>query len=183
MKRVGVFVIIVVAVTLVVQFVYFTSIASQTKKIYNNMLSRKTNSALANSVRIPYFSRIEEFEKKRYSKFRCVGNDNSKDNYQDRACVFMNVCYDKQDHLFKFYRHTPRPVLADSWDGYLHNFRQKDNTSFVRLTYFDGQAWAPEVVQDAMPTTDVVLHSKLHVLFRHWIPEYMNLGVSRIIAY
>jgi hypothetical protein len=38
-------------------------------------------------------------------------------------------------------------------------------------------SWAPDVVEGSyLPTQDVVHLKELHILHRHWIPEYFNLG-------
>ncbi|KAL0480174.1 hypothetical protein AKO1_004955, partial [Acrasis kona] len=50
----------------------------------------------------------------RYSKFRCVGDDNDEGGALSRICLFFNICYNKLDKQWTFYQKTlERPVLYE----------------------------------------------------------------------
>lgn len=143
--------------------------------------SQSIESLLDRSVNIPYSSGLVDKIRgsqypHQYSRFRCIGDDNSDLASADRACVFMNLCYDRYTETFNYYRKNKRPVLYDAHKGLIYDFKSYAY-GFVYLTYFEHHAWAPHVIEDTLPSQDVTHIKRLHVLFRHWIPQYMNLGV------
>jgi hypothetical protein len=88
----------------------------------------KSRTMLERSVRIKYLAKKDpSIAGKRHSKHRCVGNQNSINDYPDRTCLFMNICYDKVQQNWNYYRIHPRPILYDAVSGPIYNFTGTPN--------------------------------------------------------
>jgi hypothetical protein len=132
-------------------------------------------SILNKSIHIPYHSRTKKHE---YSRFRCIGDDNSADSIamDDRTCVFMNICYHTPTKTWNYYSRNKRIIIFDKVRGPIRDFSQDDH-GYAIITYFNLFHWAPKIVTKKLPQDRITL-SDLHVLFRHWIPDHgpVNLG-------
>lgn len=115
---------------------------------------------------------------RRYSHFRCFGEENSVEGFPERACSFENVCYKVDDRQIYFYRRKglARPVLYDSVSGEKFDFIDGDH-GFVNLNIW--QSFGPHM-QDGIcpaassPNTTLVLE-KTHFLWSNWAVDD-NLG-------
>ncbi|KAI8621953.1 hypothetical protein BC830DRAFT_1163288 [Chytriomyces sp. MP71] len=126
---------------------------------------------------------------RRFSHFRCIGNDNDPDGRRERICLFENVCYSLEKDEFTYHiRNTSRkPILFDSRNGERFDFWESNlngrdyKVGFVALSGFtEGSTdWAPLVSVSpspavTSPSTTVTLNS-LHSIFQLAVHDD-NLG-------
>ncbi|KAJ3411854.1 hypothetical protein HDV05_001643 [Chytridiales sp. JEL 0842] len=132
---------------------------------------------------------------RRYSRFRCVGDDNRVEAHQERICVFENMCYRMSTGVYEFYQPKEgptSPILYDSKRGERHSF-EDDGHGFVALwqtlDIFQAtkeNSFAPVIVKGVSPAAasgsenpegvnSRIIMEKFHVLYSHWAPDD-NLG-------
>jgi len=111
------------------------------------------------------------------STWKCSGNMNYQSEWRWRTCVFKNICYDKKNKRFEFYR-TPgspkRPILFEPKLGHIYDFNI-DNHGFVSLISRPNnhQSWGPTIVEKFLPSSDRIPYlDQAHVLFMHWYAPY-----------
>ena len=123
----------------------------------------------------------------RFSRWRCVGGLEDVENFEHRACVFEDVCYDVAASDFLFYAHsangTAAPVIFDHRRGSQHKFRQRVsdgdpvNADFVALSkwvaYRQRYSWSPRIVAGPVPRRHRALDG-LTALSAPFVPT--NLG-------
>ncbi|CAF1225483.1 unnamed protein product [Didymodactylos carnosus] len=133
-------------------------------------------------ISIPYFrSRLNS--SRRYSKFRCAGNDNHLRSWQQRVCVFNNICYNVNNQHFEYYRYPqiqPKPVFFDAAKRMLTEFSPNgDGKGFVLYSISRTPrwvfTWAPFMIDTAVPTENVTRLSNLHTLWKVSTNDY-NIG-------
>ncbi|KAJ3212672.1 hypothetical protein HDU82_007750 [Entophlyctis luteolus] len=120
---------------------------------------------------------------RRFSHFRCLGDDNNIDGRAERACVFENVCYDVEGKEWLYYSRPDtklKPILFDSVRGERFGFWE-EGLGFIGLSGFTQGAtdWGPTVRQSASPastspSTTAILKTA-HALF-HLAVHDDNLG-------
>ena len=114
-----------------------------------------------------------------FSKFRCTGDENNIDAWSDRLCVLNNICYNVQIQRFEYFRRLRNPKLPlfyDSKRGMLTEFsNNKDGTGFLSLTSRGAHSWAPFIVDQSCPSTNVTWLSNLHTLWRGYFDD-TNFG-------
>ncbi|KAI8823328.1 hypothetical protein BJ741DRAFT_634421 [Chytriomyces cf. hyalinus JEL632] len=159
----------------------------------NNLLQLSTNTHFnARSVRISRdpaaaAANTVSVNSRRYSHFRCVGDDNNPEGRRERICVFENVCYDTTNSQWTYHvrgNSSRKPVLFDATNGERLEFyesRQDYQVGFVALSGFtEGSTdWWPTISTSPSPAvlspeTTVVLDN-LHALF-HLAVHDDNLG-------
>ena len=123
----------------------------------------------------------------RFSRWRCVGGLEDVENFEHRACVFEDVCYDVAASDFLFYTRsgngTSAPVIFDHRRGSQHKFRQRVSdgdpvdADFVPLSkwvaYRQRHSWSPRVVAGPVPARHRALDG-LTALSAPFVPT--NLG-------
>ena len=131
-----------------------------------------------------FFKADPSSKKNSYSSFRCVGNDNDAvgDDYNNRLCVFMNVCYSVDTKKIHYYRRSPKPILFDMKHGRMYNFTNNGRNivamhSAATLLGAHQYSWAPTISEGAVPTEKDV-HRLSGQLFSLWTPGHadMNFG-------
>ena len=121
-----------------------------------------------------------------YSRWRCVGNLEDIDDFEYRACVFSNVCYEVSSADFVFFtasNSTTPPIIYDHRKGEQHTFRQRRATGsaidadFVALSkwvpYRPRLSWSPRIEAGPLPSSRTML-SGLTALSAPFVPT--NLG-------
>ncbi|KAJ3143138.1 hypothetical protein HK100_008257 [Physocladia obscura] len=142
------------------------------------------------SVRLPspLSANISDFRNttknsRRFSHFRCLGDDNNIDGRGERACIFENVCYDlsKKEWAYHVRPDTPRkPILFDSSRGLQYDFWH-EGLGFIGLSGFTqgGTDWGPTIYQSQSPAVtspaNTLIMEKMHAIF-HLAVHDDNLG-------
>ncbi|KAJ3028263.1 UNVERIFIED_CONTAM: hypothetical protein HDU68_002070 [Siphonaria sp. JEL0065] len=120
---------------------------------------------------------------RRFSHFRCAGDDNDIDRRGERICVFENVCYNLQHKQWNYFVRPDtqrKPILFDMYRGERFDFWE-EGLGFVALSGFTQGStdWAP-IVQTmpspayVSPSTTITLQN-LHAIF-HLAVHDDNLG-------
>ena len=124
-----------------------------------------------------------------YSSWRCVGNLEEISDFEHRACVFSDVCYDTVSSDFLFFaapNNASPPVLYDHRRGERRTFRHRvangdgDEADFVSLSkqvpYRQRLSWSPRVVYEPVPAREpsTTTLPGLHALSAPFVPT--NLG-------
>lgn len=123
----------------------------------------------------------------RFSRWRCVGGLEEVEEFEHRACVFEDVCYDIATADFLYYARSANgslsPVIFDHRRGSQHKFRQRRSegdpvdADFVPLSkwvpYRQRHSWSPRVVAGPIPPRHRTLDG-LTALSAPFVPT--NLG-------
>ncbi|KAI9340408.1 hypothetical protein DFJ73DRAFT_762619 [Zopfochytrium polystomum] len=155
----------------------------------SNLLRLKNQPFHMRTVRIPHPLHIDDGVKpapsapptnsRRFSHFRCFGDENSVEGYTERGCSFENVCYNLESRTIQFYRRPgipPRPVLFDAVKGERYQFEDEGH-GFVNLQLWE--SFGPIMVDNicpaaATPDSTLVL-TQPHFLWSNWARDD-NLG-------
>ena len=131
----------------------------------NYLIGFNTNITLDYNVRNIVSHKFVTNTSSKYSKFRCTGDENNINAWQNRLCIFNNICYNVKKDQFEYYRRLRKsqsPLFYDSKLGMLQDFGNK----FLSLTLRGGQPWSPVVVNQSCPQTNITWLSNLHTLWR-----------------
>jgi hypothetical protein len=111
------------------------------------------------------------------STVSCSGNMNYEDGWRYRTCLFKNICYNKRNKKFLFYKFPNAqkiPVLFEPKYGHIYDF-SFNNHGFVSLQangLFE-QSWAPIIINRRLPNqTQAVYLDEVHTLFMHQTIPY-----------
>ncbi|CAF0858451.1 unnamed protein product [Didymodactylos carnosus] len=102
-----------------------------------------------------------------YSKFRCTGDLNNIDAWQDRLCIFNNICYNRNKRQFQYYRRDKtKPLFFDGVKGMLYDFSIYNNFGrgfvSVGIAYDPAFSWAPFAIEQPYPQEDFIQLANLH---------------------
>ncbi|KAI9334095.1 hypothetical protein BDR26DRAFT_1009801 [Obelidium mucronatum] len=116
---------------------------------------------------------------RRYSHFRCAGNDNLIEARRDRICVFENVCYNVEGKSWNYYVRNDtqrKPILFDMYRGERFDFWE-EGLGFVALSGFTQGLtdWGPIQVPPTLPPKTTTSLKNLHAIF-HLAVHDDNLG-------
>ena len=128
----------------------------------------------------------------RYSHWRCVGGLEDADDFEHRACVFTDVCYDIQSSDFLYFApegsadagsNVSSAIVYDHRRGAQHTFRHRvaegadTDADFVALSkwvpYRQRLSWSPRTVHGQLPSRHERLRG-LTALSAPFVPT--NLG-------
>ncbi|UJR24139.1 hypothetical protein I4U23_027105 [Adineta vaga] len=118
-----------------------------------------------NEIAISY---LQQNRNQYFSKFTCTGDENDYGAWKERLCVFYNVCYNKDDNRFDYFRlphSTPKPLFYDSSEGMLFQFGINGKPSpFVTLTVGGDTPWSPYITDETYPTKNFTKLKQIHSL-------------------
>ncbi|KAJ3071048.1 hypothetical protein HDU98_005899 [Podochytrium sp. JEL0797] len=143
--------------------------------------SKTSGNAIANAG--PVAGGLTSKNSRRFSKFRCAGNEKSIDARRERVCVFENVCYNLGTKDWAYYIRpdsSRKPILFDQSRGERFDFWD-EGLGFVALSGFTQGLtdWGPKVHASVSPAITSPDSTKtltsLHALF-HLAVHDDNLG-------
>ncbi|KAJ3389540.1 hypothetical protein HDU84_008651 [Entophlyctis sp. JEL0112] len=115
---------------------------------------------------------------RRYSHFRCIGDENNIAARAERACLFENICYSVEDQEWAYYIRPDsqkKPVMFDSalgerFDFFDHQFGSP--LGFIALSGFSRafrDFWSPKIYRQQSPAVTIpsqtVLLTDPHAIF------------------
>jgi hypothetical protein len=139
---------------------------------FNSTKEKRSN----DQISISYF---EENVNHSLSKFRCSGSENDIDAWEDRLCVFSNLCYNVNHQKFYYFilnQTKFRPIYYDSTKGMIYDFKNS-NGDFKLLSLSSGgnSPWSPIIVNETYPIKNFTRLHQFHSLMKTYFGDY-NIG-------
>eukprot|EP00900_Chrysochromulina_parva_P002783 jgi/Chrpa1/12505/Chrysochromulina_OHIO_Genome00021323-RA len=125
----------------------------------------------------------------KFSRWRCVGGLDDVDEFEYRACLFSDICYDTAAGDFVFFApagNVSPPIVYDHSRGEQRTFRHRrddgrsdTDADFVALSkwvkYRQRSSWSPRIEHRPLPLDEVgATLGGLHALSAPFVPT--NLG-------